>query len=448
MNEIKKKIICLALSLAFLGATSQAQTVDHDSEPLVYHWKINPGEMRTILKGLFMERQDWQTFGMLGIEEKLEKLKNGTISATTASFGICRNFALANGYDSTRGICTIGEALSSDNTAFEKIVEGGAYFAKGFGFTYHNQLIGWSKILTLKQEDSSQRLFYPNGVTHQDCEEEAAKTFKLIESLAEISPLYFTNKHLFYWIKGANRIEDVVAKLLLRELDDKLDYSGFVTFNRVGRAFTYDVLNVHAKLMLLPIPIIHIVAPAYTYVKLLHQLTVEFNNDDDSIPMSVNIRKHIPGQREPSALEILGDSNFREASNNLNLEETRSIKKALSFYKQALGYYTSGAAWKDGDSESKSHCEDMENKCLEKIGKLINHLKINVLFKLSEGECEKQNSSSTFGRCVTKIYGAKNETEIKEALIEYKKSTRSLWANMVKMFSSNNDQLEQLIGQF
>jgi hypothetical protein len=62
-------------------------------------------------------------------------------------------------------------------------------------------------------------------------------------------------------------------------LDDKIDHSGFVTFNRVGRAFIYDVLNVHAKLMLLPVPIIHIVAPAYAYVKLLHQLTVEFNND-------------------------------------------------------------------------------------------------------------------------------------------------------------------------
>ncbi|MDR1104575.1 MAG: hypothetical protein LBK92_04425 [Endomicrobium sp.] len=125
---------------------------------------------------------------------------------------------------------------------------------------------------------------------------------------------------------------------------------------------------------------------------------------DDSIAMSVNIRKHIPRQREPSALEILGDSNFREASNNLNLEETGSIKKALSLYKQALRCYTNGAAWKDGDSESKSYCEDMKNKCLEKFGKLIDYLKINVIFKLAEVECEckEQKDSCAFKKCFIK----------------------------------------------
>jgi hypothetical protein len=43
-----------------------------------------------------------------------------------------------------------------------------------------------------------------------------------------------------------------------------------------------------------------------------------------------------------------------------------------------------------------------------------------------------------------KVNGAKDETEIKDALIEYKKNIRTLWA---RIFSSNNDQLEQLISQ-
>jgi hypothetical protein len=95
--------------------------------------------------------------------------------------------------------------------------------------------------------------------------------------------------------------------------------------------------------------------------------------------MSVNIRKHIPGQKEPSALEICGDSEFREASNSLNLGETGSITKALSFYNRALQYYKNGAVWEDGDIESKSYCKNMKNKCLEKIGELITYLKSVVI---------------------------------------------------------------------
>ncbi|MDR1104574.1 MAG: hypothetical protein LBK92_04420 [Endomicrobium sp.] len=212
MNGIRKKFMCLTLALAFIGVSSQAKADGFQywryiafREQLAERWNISTGDIRTIFKGLFMGSQDWQNFGMLGIEDNLEKVlekffNNETISLTSginAGFGICRNFALGTERDTLRGICTIGETIFSDKIAFEKIVEGGAYSAKRFGFIYHNQLIGWSKILTLEQEDSSKRLFYPNGVTRQDCEEEAAKTFKLIESLMEISPLYFTNKPLF-----------------------------------------------------------------------------------------------------------------------------------------------------------------------------------------------------------------------------------------------------------
>jgi hypothetical protein len=118
------------------------------------------------------------------------------------------------------------------------------------------RLLVGPKILTLEQGDSPKRLFYPKGVTRKDCEEEAAKTFKLIGSLVEISPICFINKQLFYWIKGISTIADVGAKLLLRKSDDKIDHNGFVTFNRVGRAFICNVLSAYALFMpLLPVPI-------------------------------------------------------------------------------------------------------------------------------------------------------------------------------------------------
>jgi hypothetical protein len=416
--------MCLALSLCFLAVSSQAQGSGNVLAGL------------KILKAEYMYSQMWEPFGAIGATESVLKLYQTGISQVTISTtlnSIGRNIALA-----TEG-CDGEAAFSSDKTArYEKGIEGIAYVFKSFVTYHHNRVIGMSKILTLMLEDYfSLFLSDPSGAKLQDSEKEAAKTFKLIESLVERSPLYFINKELFYKVKGINKLVDSTVSFCFSWNDDFykeiIDHSNFVTLNRVSRIFTYSGLS----FVLLP-TVITTPFSLFNMILLEYKLLNDALNDTDSPHSSAS---RLSGQRKSSVLESCGDSNFRDG---LNLEENGNIKKALFFYRQAFGYYTSGAVWEDGDSESKSHCENMKNKCLEKIGKLINHLKINVIFKRSEGEVEKQNSSSTFEKCVTKIYGAKNETEIKEALIEYKKSTRSLWA---RIFSSNNDQLEQLIGQ-
>jgi hypothetical protein len=78
MNGKWKKVVCLALSLAFVSVSSQAQAVAQDLQ--IFGLNISSEDRRTIGKGLFMGAQDWGDVGMLGIEDNIEKFNKGDIS--------------------------------------------------------------------------------------------------------------------------------------------------------------------------------------------------------------------------------------------------------------------------------------------------------------------------------------------------------------------------------
>lgn len=333
--------------------------------------------------------------------------------------------------------------LSSDKTVWiERNIEGIAYVVKGFGVNYHyNYFIGMPKILNLMLEDYlSLFLSDPSGAELQDSEKTAAQTFKLFEALVEISPLCVINKDLFYKVKGINRLVDGMVSFSFSWNDDFykeiIDHSNFATLNRVGRIVTYSGLG----FVLLPTVVATLFA-LFNMIALEYKLLNDALNDTDSPHSSVS---GLSGQRKPSVLESCGDSNFRDG---LSLEKNGNIKKALFFYRQALGYYTNGAVLEHEDSESKSCCEKMKSECIKKIGTLIFSLRSIVLSTLDTGECKEQKDPCAFKKCLNKVNGAKDETEIKDALIAYKKDIRTLRTKNLRTFSSNNDQLEQLISQ-
>lgn len=422
--------MCLALLLAFVGVSSQAQGVTITS---------SEGSMY-IMKGVFMIDQDWENFGLLGIEDNLEKFRNGKISAITASFGMYRNFALANGFDTMRGIFTIGETVSGD-ISLEKVIEGTSYICKGHSLTTnHNWFIGYSKILTQAYDEydmPSSFIFYPKPLTPQDLRKEWAKTCKLTEACLEISPLYHISKRLFYGTKGTNKIVEGTSMIF----SDKVDPTGFVILNRGVRRFIHDASIVNIYLLICPIPIVAPVFFSLCQYRLVHGLTSGVTSNDPNPMLTFNDQKSL-------ALEIFKNarSKFKTAT-ELDLEENGNIVKAISLYRSAIkGYKDCVSMLEDTQKKEKLYCQDESMLCLNKIKSLIGKLK-NEVFKILDNKPYDQKSFPTYAKCIMRVLDAEDEIEIKDVLMEYKKNTQSLWAWVKMLFSSNSnqDQLEQLI---
>jgi hypothetical protein len=420
MNGIKKKIMCLALSIAFVGVSSQAQA-----------------ELTTAAKGVCMIFKAWELFGWFSNIEKCQAFDQKQISAVTLSFAIERNMALGRGDDISLGIFTIAEAVSGNKLPLERVVEGVSYIGKGLRLTdNHNWYIGWSKILTLEYYEydvSSQSIFYPKTVTLQDCKDEWAKTCKLSESILEISPLYHTHRSLFYVFKGSNKIVESSSAIFL----DKVDPSGFITLNRGVRRFIYDA---SLGLLYTPNPILVPVFFGVCQFRLVDDLTSGVTSNDPGILIS--------NTNERLTLEIFrhGQSKFKEAT-KLNLEETGNIVKAVSLYRSAFKCYKDCLSMlEDTQKKKRLRCQHKSLVCLKEIKSLMVRLK-NEVFKILSDEPDDQKNSPIYYKCMSRISSAEDDIQIKDALIEYKigKPQRFYWLR--RIFSSNNDQLEQLIGQ-
>jgi hypothetical protein len=126
MTMIKKKIMCLVLSLAFVVMSSQAQaggsptqvlaktdsTVSTDS-PLWKKfwdfrlWRLQPRKIvsakasesfdRAIFfkKAQLLSKEDWTPYVILGTTDHVKKIIEGENSVVTNAFGMVRQFAIA-----------------------------------------------------------------------------------------------------------------------------------------------------------------------------------------------------------------------------------------------------------------------------------------------------------------------------------------------------------------
>ncbi|MDR2251615.1 MAG: hypothetical protein LBD98_02095 [Endomicrobium sp.] len=194
----------------------------------------------------------------------------GDISPITLECAIFKNIALAIGYDRLRGIFTIKEAISSGNIS-GNIIEGFAYLSKGYELTKeHNLFIGMSKLLALSYAD---KVSLP----------------KLIEPLVDISPLYHTNKDIFYKFKGSIKIIE-----------------GSVTLMSFARLITYS-----GGLLSAPtIPIVILVSVSFIFCySMLFEVPKSVNSDDPIIMTTIS------SNRKSLALEFFetATSNFYEA---------------------------------------------------------------------------------------------------------------------------------------
>jgi hypothetical protein len=413
MNGIRKKIMCLMLALCFLVVSSQAQG-------------SYLRDVTTAVKGIVMSFEEWRVFGGVGIIENLEDFSQGKIYADNMLYAMKRNIAIALGFDLARGINTIKIELF-DNFRMkeittirpEKAAEGLSYIAKGcINFNYHNQVIGCVKFLTLLYEDYfSKRTFY-HTATVQDAEEAVGKTFKFFESLFESSNLYSDNRRIFYICKGLNKLGEGIAKFLVKILGKDTDLSEFTTANILGGIVARDVLILKKILPLLPAAL-EVIGPASFIIlfqaRSVYQLTRDFNIDNYT--PSINFR------RNSTALKCFeaGASNFKKAT---ELKD-KNIEKLLFLYSQAIKCYKTCISLLEDtkildDTEKKTKSLSYYNirECSRVIKNLIKITTIKVPVPDDESSC--QTLRNKYRNCYKKILNAKDEAEIREALINLK----------------------------
>ena len=238
--------MCLALSLVFGVMSSQAQAIGNSTQVLakidstilkfrnspVWGWRFQPHSIVShpdyvkysensnicisLTKSLFLFKQQWIPYGILGMIEHTKKILEGCNSLSTNLFGLSRQIAIATDGKYTRGGTQILEQLTSDERDVAKISEGIGYILKGMGWHYYYPFIGASQYLV-----SSYRAFFtPIHVQHytpSTVYRELTEISKQIGASIDITLGMDPQHNLFYKAKGTLGMSEQMVRMRLND---------------------------------------------------------------------------------------------------------------------------------------------------------------------------------------------------------------------------------------
>jgi len=245
MTRMRKKIMCLALSLAFGVMSSQAQAIGNSTQILAerdstilkfcdlggFGWRSQPRSIVfhpyyvknsedfniyiSYVKSLLLSNQRWTPYAILGTIEHTKKIIEGKNSLATNLFGSLRQIAIATDGKYTRGGTQILEQLTSDKHDLAKIGEGIGYILKGMGWRYYYPFIGASQSLV-----SSYRTFFtPIRTQHyapSTVYDELTEIPKQIGAIIDMTlGMNTARRNLFYSIRGTMGSGEQLTRMLL-----------------------------------------------------------------------------------------------------------------------------------------------------------------------------------------------------------------------------------------
>jgi len=415
MNGIRKKIMCLALLLAFVGVSSQAQAVSF----LTTFKKVG---ILTGCKGIPMMRQDWKWVGCIGIAENVLEWVEGESSLSIMVCEIFRNIGIAGKDDILRGLAAADVALVHKQPVkkFERMIEVIPYIAKSFGFRYHHRVIGYFQILSLTlQEDYFSSS--PNTKVQDEVKKVVSRHFKFKEAYLGISDLCFTSPTAFYVYRSLFKVEETVINCAINNLDTTKVSTPFIIANKAKR-LSLDIYILNQLLSLSSVPLLGPVSIVIFQARSVYHLTK--NSDDYNSAPSTSFT-----QGGNLALNMLktGRSIFTKAleseKDNQNKEEVLLLYKQASICFSncvfALDRHIDG--YMDYDKKTKKDCNQMQMKVNHHIMRFIKDNFI-LRFPVTEDESYVLTLRKKQKNCYEKILNAKDgdKIEIKEALINLK----------------------------
>jgi hypothetical protein len=226
MIMIRKKIMCLALSLAFGVMSSQAQAIDNSTSRLYnfshYRFRLCSAKYSetfnsclNIIKSLLLSNQQWTEYATVGTIEHTKKIIEGEDSLMTNILGIGRQFTIATDGRYTRGGTQILEQWTSDKHDVAKIGEGIGYILKGMDCPYYYPFIGASQYLV----SLSRAFFTPIRVQHytpSTVYDELTEIPKQIGAIIDMTlGMNIAMHDLFYKIRGTMGVGEQTTHMLL-----------------------------------------------------------------------------------------------------------------------------------------------------------------------------------------------------------------------------------------
>jgi hypothetical protein len=252
---IKKKLLCLVLSLAFVVMSSQAQAQPGGSSTQVQaktdstvsrvwnwrHWRFQHpkaifskpsydkyskwfNDGISSLKLTFLSIEKWKPYGGLGIIEHVKKIIEGKDSLATNLFGSLRQIAIATDGKYRRGVPQILEQLTSDKCDCGKVGEGFGYIIKGLGSIFYRPWIcAWQYGVTVSTLVKDVFLSPTDThYTYKKAYNDFKEIFKTIGATIDVSPIGLAGGALYYKIKGCLMVcEADLCDLLNLECNDQ-----------------------------------------------------------------------------------------------------------------------------------------------------------------------------------------------------------------------------------
>lgn len=418
MNGIKKKIMCLALSLCFLAVSSQAQAVSI----LTTFREIGT----TGCKGIFIMLQMYpeckrfgvKGLGLIGIGESMLEVVEGKSNLIIMLCEICRNIGIAtpDDDDRVRGIGAAGVAIvhNSPVKKFERAIEVIPYIAKKFGFTDYHRLIDYLKTFSLLLQDDYFSLS-PNAKVQDNAKKVVAINSKFMDARLGSLNLYSTSQSQFYARKGLFKLTEATINIAIDNLDT--DLSTLVIIGNKAKILPRD-LYILNQLCSSSLPVLGPVSIAIFQARSVYHLTKN-SNDYNSASPSISFK--LQGRTVASKIFDAGFSSFKKA-----LELEKKNQEVLFLYSQAHKCFRACISalrlQRDGDDNKiEQDCNTLQRVCKYNIRSLIQTLILR--FPLPDDDEHYhyvQTLRKEYKNCYKKILNAEDEAGIREALINLK----------------------------